>query len=132
MKAMVVFERTADQKWQPVTVYQATPGKLFGKTLPGNPIRDKNVADILATAGRPMVDGYTGEMGTMEDWIMWAQDAMSNGHDKWTSLVVPEKTIDMLYQREVIGVEPQPMMRPDLRPTVEAPQLKGRRAPVKP
>lgn len=43
---------------------------------------------------------------------MWAQDAMCNGHDKWTSLVVPEQTIDMLFQREVLGVEPQPMNRP--------------------
>jgi hypothetical protein len=79
-----------------------------------------------------MLNGYTGELGTMEDWIEWALNAMFNGY-KTTARVVPEKTIDMLYQREVLDVEPQSAFRPDLRPTLEVPSLQGRkRAPVRP
>lgn len=80
-----------------------------------------------------MLNGYTGETGTMEDWILYALDGLGNGYTSWTGQVVPEKTIDMLYQREVLDVEPQPMMRPDLRPTLDVPPLKGRRrTPVMP
>jgi hypothetical protein len=75
---------------------------------------------------RPMLDGYTGELGTMEDWIGWALGAMFSGY-KTTARVVPEETIEMLYEREVLNVEPQPMIRPDLRPTFEAPSLQGRK-----
>jgi hypothetical protein len=76
---MVVAELQPDNTFRAVTVFQATPGKLFGKTLPGDPIREQNVAAILATAKRPMLDGYTGELGTMEDWIEWALGAMFSG-----------------------------------------------------
>ena len=132
MKAMLVAELQPNNTFKAVTVFQATPGKLFGKTLPGDPIREKNVAEILRTAGRPMLNGYTGELGTMEDWIEWALGAMFNGY-KTTARVVPEKTIQMLYEREVLNVEPQPMIRPDLRPTLDMPALQGRkRTPVRP
>jgi hypothetical protein len=53
MKAMVVFELQHNNTFRATTVYQATPGKLFGKTLPGDPIREQNVAAILATAKAP-------------------------------------------------------------------------------
>ena len=135
MKAMVVFEAQPDQTWKAVTVFQATPAHLFGKTLPGDPIREKYIAGILATVGPPRLD-YTDRKGTMEDWILWAQDAMANGHDQWTSLVVPEKTIQLLYEREVVNVEPQPMSRPGLRPRLDVDQMPRRqkdcRRPVRP
>jgi hypothetical protein len=131
MKAMLVAELQPNNTFKAVTVFQATPGKLFGKTLPGDPIREQNVAAILATAKPPTLD-YTDTVGTMEDWIEWALGAMFNGY-KTTARVVPERTIDMLYQREVLNVEPQPMTRPDLRPTLDVPALRGRkRTPVKP
>src|SRR5450759_3059888 len=130
MKAMLVAELQPNNTFKAVTVFQATPGKLFGKTLPGDPIREENVAAILATAKPPMLNGYTGELGTMEDWIEWALGAMFNGY-KTTARVVPEKTIDMLYEREVLNVEPQPMIRPDLRQKIEAPAVPGpKRSPV--
>jgi hypothetical protein len=57
---------------------------------------------------------------------------MFNGY-KTTARVVPEETIEMLYEREVLDVEPQSAFRPDLRPTLEVPSLQGRkRAPVRP
>lgn len=131
MKAMLVAELQPDNTFKAVTVFQATPGRLFGKTLPGDPIREKNVAAILATAKPPTLD-YTDQVGTMEDWIEWALNAMFNGY-KTTARVVPEKTIQMLYEREVLDVEPQSAFRPDLRPTLEVPGLQGRkRAPVRP
>jgi len=114
MKAMVVFELQPNNTFKAVTVFQATPGKLFGKTLPGGRFREENVAAIIAAAKPPMIHGHTGQLGTMEDWIEWALGAMFNGY-KTTARVVPEKTIQMLYEREVLNVEPQPMTRPDLR-----------------
>ena len=110
MKAMVVFELQPNNTFKAVTVFQATPGRLFGRTLPGGRFREENVAAIIATAKPPMID-YTGEPGTMEDWIEWALNAMFNGY-KTTARVVPEKTIQMLYEREVLNVEPQAMIRP--------------------
>jgi ADP-ribosylglycohydrolase/protein-tyrosine phosphatase len=128
---MVILERTPDQKWKPVTVFQATPNRLFGKTLPGDPIREDNVAKILATQRRPVLDSITGEVGTMEDWIDYAVDAFSNGYTSWTFWLPPEKTIDMLYQREVLEVESRPMIRPDLRQKIEAPAVpEPKRSPV--
>lgn len=118
MKAMVVFELQGTT-YQAVTVFQATPGRLFGKTLPGCRFREENVAAIIASAKPPMIHGHAGELGTMEDWIEWALGAMFNGY-KTTARVVPEKTIQMLYEREVLNVEPQPMTSLHRRPRLDA------------
>ena len=127
MRAMVIFDRQPDSSWKPAAVYLATAHRLFGKALPGT-LREDQVARVLATSKRPPNVEYTEETGTYEkEWIDWALDAFSNGYSSWTEAVPPERTVTRLYQREVLGIEPQELSRPDLRPSLEPPTLVGRR-----
>lgn len=61
---------------------------------------------ILADASRPL--GDYDATGTWEDWIGWAANAFSNGYDSWAIEVVPELTLDALYEREILNVSPPP------------------------
>jgi hypothetical protein len=127
VKALLVFELQGST-YKAVTVFQATPGRLFGMTLPGGRFREENVAAIIATAKPPMIHGHAGQLGTMEDWIEWALNAMFNGY-KTTARVEPERTIQMLYEREVLNVEPQSVIRLDRRPRVDALGCRASRVP---
>jgi hypothetical protein len=130
-RAAVTFEATPNGDWKPVTVYLATPKRLQGRTLPGDPARKAWVDEILSTAKPPtLVDG---SLGTLEDWIGYIvgdpkqewPGALSNGHTTWAAEVKPTTTLTALYEREVLRIEPRPVVRPDLRPTTEAPENLG-------
>lgn len=129
-RACVRFARQDDGSWKPVTVFLGTTRALQGKTLPGDPDRSGWLDAILASAEPPLLsDDGSAERGTFEDWIGWAvgddargwPGALGNGHDTWVVEVKPELSIDQLYQREVLGNEPQGITRPELRPTTEPP-----------
>jgi hypothetical protein len=126
-RAAVTFEADERGDFQPVTVWLATPKRLAGRTLTGNPAREARVAEMMRTAKPPTLrDGTT---GTLEDCIGYfvgdqAQGwpgALGNGHTTWASEVRPEPTVEALFQREVLKIAPKPLVRPDLQPTTEAP-----------
>ena len=41
----------------------------------------------------------------MEDWIEYALDALSNGHDLDMVEVTPELTVDLTYARDVLKLD---------------------------
>ena len=100
-RAMLLFERQADASWLPTTVIIATPKRLQGKCLPGSPDRDARLASILQNALPPRINDFTEERGTFEDWITWGVYNLATGHHTWTTEVLPEITVDELFQREV-------------------------------
>jgi hypothetical protein len=102
-RAMLLFERQADASWLPTTVILATPKRLQGKCLPGNPNRDARLTSIIQNAVPPRINDQTEERGTYEDWIDWGVYNMANGHTTWTAEVLPTATVDELYEREVPG-----------------------------
>lgn len=131
-KAMLLCERQPDGEFKPVTVFLAVKNRLQMKTLPGSARRDAFVARVTANPG-PDKDPQTGQPRSVEAWLEnFALDAYSNGHATWTVMVEPTLTIDELYQREVLGIEPKRIVRPELQPTTEAPTTLGGRKKVKP
>jgi hypothetical protein len=63
-RAMLLFERQADTSWTPTTVILATPERLQGKALPGNPDRDARLARYVSDALPPRINDDTEERGT--------------------------------------------------------------------
>jgi hypothetical protein len=98
---MLMFERQSDASWLPTTVILATPKRLQGKCLPGDPNRDARLASILTNALPPRINDQTEERGTFLDWVDWALNALADGHTTWTAEVVPTATVEALYAREV-------------------------------
>src|SRR5664280_2223192 len=47
-RAMLLFERQNDISWEPTIVILATPDRLQGRALPGNPDRDARLARFLS------------------------------------------------------------------------------------
>jgi hypothetical protein len=101
---MLLFERQADASWLPTTVILATPKRLQGKCLPGSPPRDERLTSIPQNALPPRINDFTEERGTFLDWIDWAVYNLANGHTTWTAEVEPTRTVDELFQREVLDV----------------------------
>ena len=52
-RAMLIFERQNDTSWVPTIVILATPKRLQGRALPGNPDRDARLARYLSDALPP-------------------------------------------------------------------------------
>jgi hypothetical protein len=100
-RALLLFERQADASWLPTTVILATPKRLQGKGLPGDPNRGARLASILTNALPPRINDSTEVRGDYEDWVDWALDAFANGHLSWATEVKPEITVEELFQREV-------------------------------
>jgi hypothetical protein len=103
-RAMLLFKRQADASWFPTTVILATPKRLQGKCLPGDPNRDARLASILTNALPPRINDQTEERGTYEDWVTWGVYNLASGHFTWTAEVQPTRTVDELFQREVLDV----------------------------
>jgi hypothetical protein len=103
---MLIFEWQNDTSWMPTIVILATPERLQGRALPGNPDRDARRARYLSDALPPRINDDTDERGTYEDWISWALNACANGHTTWATEVVPTRTVDELFGREVLDVIP--------------------------
>jgi hypothetical protein len=100
-RATLLFERQADASWLPTTVILATPKRLLGKCLPGDPNRDARLAMLLPDARPPRINEHTDERGTFLNWVDWAVNALANGHTTWATEVVPPATVEALYVREV-------------------------------
>lgn len=130
-KAMVLCIRTAEGGWKPVTAYLATRNRLSVKTLPGSAARESHLRELRnAKMPTPASDGSP---RTWEDWLeQVALDAYSNGHTTWTVMRPPTLTVDELYDRDVLGIDPRPLTRPDLQPTTVAPLDLGGYRKVKP
>jgi hypothetical protein len=95
--------RNADQEWDPVGLWDATKCSLQSRVLPG---RDTEgfFRRIHDTARLPCLDdGETS--ATWEDFIGYALDAPSNGHDLMVSEVEPEATLDATYAKWVLGLK---------------------------
>jgi hypothetical protein len=105
-RALLLFERRADSTGMPTIVILATPERLQGRALPGNPDRDARLARYLSDALPPRINDDTEERGTYEDWITWALNACANGMTSWATEVVPTATVDELFQREVLDAIP--------------------------
>jgi hypothetical protein len=125
-RAMVLFERRRDGSWMPDSVILATPKRLRGKCLPGSPDREARLAMLLRDARPPRLNDFTEERGTYLNWVDWALNALANGHTTWTAEVEPTRTVDELFQREVLNVvrmeapaEPSPVESRDQAPEVE-------------
>jgi hypothetical protein len=103
-RALLLFERQADASWLPTTVILATPTRLQGKCLAGDPNRDARLASILKNALPPRVNDDTKERGTFEDWISWGVHHLADGHSTWATEVVPTPMVEALYGREVADV----------------------------
>jgi hypothetical protein len=103
-RAMLLFERQAEASWLPTTVILATPKRLRGKCLPGSPDREARLVMLLRDARPPRINDFTEERGTFLDWIDWAVYNLANGHSTWTAEVEPTRTVDELFQREVLDV----------------------------
>jgi hypothetical protein len=104
--AMLIFEPQDDTSWAPTIVILATPERLQGGALPGNPDRDARLARYLSDALPPRINDDTDERGTYEDWITWALNACANGMTSWATEVAPTFTVDELFRREVLDAVP--------------------------
>lgn len=100
-KAAVQYRRDQHGKWQPVGVWFATPKALQSRFVPG--YLDAWVRGIHQDAAPPMLDDER-TRGTWEDWIWYALDALSNGHDLHIAEVEPELTVDETYAKYVLGL----------------------------
>lgn len=120
--------RTSTGEWRPVGVFMATRRVLTGRALPGDEVRSRWFESIITDAQRPARADYSPERGSWEDWIGWALGAFSNGHDTMMAEVDPEPTVDMLYQREVLAVQPTLQVPDAIRPSEVVPPLTGRKS----
>lgn len=128
MARAAVWLNRIGPEWRKVGVFLATPRLLTGRALPGDADRQRWFESILDGATRPDREPYRPERGTWEDWIEIALDAFSNGHDSMMVEVEPELSVDMLYDREVLGIAPRLQSPENLRPATDAPRLGGRKA----
>lgn len=123
----IVHSRTAQGNWRPVGVVLGTPARLDFQFLPGQTGWQRWAEQAMTSASPPFKDG-TGvnpERGTWEDWIPWAVDAFTNGHDAWLTLITePEPLLEGNYRKYVLGVAPE-APSPVIREPGDIPELGG-------
>ena len=124
-RAMLVHTRQPGGGWKPVGVVQATPNRLDYKMLPGDPSMNAWASNLGANAIPPPKAEYSEERGTWEDWIGWALDAFTNGHDMWCTEVEPEVTVQATYEKFVLLIDEPTMTPKEFRATAEIPDLGG-------
>jgi hypothetical protein len=126
-RAAIQWKRAADGDWDPVGVWFATSKGLQSRVLPGQGY-DGFFKRIHQTARPPVLDD--GTYGTWEDFIEYALDALSNGHDMMVSEVKPLLTLDQTYAHYVLGLTGKALSRwkPSTIPnvtTIPTSQLRG-------
>jgi hypothetical protein len=130
-RAAVQFLRGGDGEWRAAGVWLATRASLQSRFDPAAGLGDfvKRTHDFA----RPPSTEPGGPPGTWEDWVEYALDALSNGHDLAVVETEPEPTVDELYAREVLKL-PRARVRgfalkgvPNVT-TIELPDLAGRPA----
>jgi len=102
-RVAIQWVRAPDGDWDPIGVWYGTKTSLQSRVLPGKGMEGffKRIHD---TASPPFLDN--GETrGTWEDFVGYALDALSNGHDLMVSEVPPEPTLDQTYAKWVLGLE---------------------------
>jgi hypothetical protein len=101
-RSAIQWKRDADGDFTAVGVWYATTYCLQSRVLPG--WRMENWFRNIHEMARPpcLDDGET--RGSWEDFIGYALDALSNGHDLMVSEVEPEETLDRTYARWVLGL----------------------------
>ena len=131
-RAAVQFLRQPDGGWLPVGVWLGTITTLQSRFLPDAGM-DDFARRIHEYARPPRLDN--GTIGSFCDWIGWALDGLSNGHDLFVVGVQPEMTVDDLYAREVLKMSPTQAKRqgrlkgvPSVTTLEEMPPLEGRAA----
>jgi hypothetical protein len=115
-RALVTFRRPSTEvDWTPTAVFLATPDRVDGRDVAGDPDLGAWLADILASALSTIrAESIGSEPATYEDWIGWALSASANGYFMWAVEVEPAGTIDELYERVVaslLAAEPEPVAR---------------------
>ncbi len=127
-KALLVHERIPGGRWQPVGVFLGTTNRLDYRMLPGSSGRDMWARMTVANASPPLKGDVweTEERGTWEDWVVWASDALTNGHDMWCTVVEPEGSLDATFERYVLLVDEPEMTPKEFRaPSGGIPELGG-------
>lgn len=127
MRALVV-EVNQGGSWVKRAVILASRKGVQARPLPG----DRDLSAFLRTALKLAVrpSRPDGTPGSWEDWIGWALEALSNGHDHWLVEVKPELTLKRLYQREVLGMVPEAITTEKHVPVAAPPELHGWRIGV--
>lgn len=97
---MAVQLKREGADFTPVGVWFATPQMLQSRFLPGKNM-ERWARAIHESARPPLLDDEQ-TLGTWEDWVEYALDALSNGHDLWVIEVEPEATLDLSYARYVL------------------------------
>lgn len=101
-RAAIQWLRNSEGDWDPVGVWFATPKGLTSRYLPGKGM-DGFFRRTHENASPPVLDD--GSIGTWEDFIEYALDALSNGHDLMVSEIRPSTTLDLTYAKEVLGLK---------------------------
>lgn len=107
-RVAVQLLRDENAKWKPVGVWFSTPQALQSRLLPGVGLEDF-FRRVHEGAYRPTLDD--GTQGTWDDWIDYAMDALSNGHDLHIVEVDPVLTVDIAYATYVLALDEEGVKR---------------------
>lgn len=102
-RVAIQWKRQNDGDWKPIGVWFGTHKALQSRVLPGQRM-DAWFSTIHQLASPPLIENGT-MPGTWEDFIDYALDALSNGHDLMVSEVPAELTLDRTYAKWVLGLE---------------------------
>ncbi len=102
-RVAIQWKRQPDGDFKAIGVWFATPKSLQSRVLPGVGM-EGFFRSIHTYASPPLVNNGT-TPGTWEDFIEYALDALSNGHDLHVTEVDPELTLDLTYAKYVLELE---------------------------
>jgi hypothetical protein len=108
-RVAIQWKRQEDGDFKAIGVWFATKVSLQSRVLPGQRM-DAWFSTIHQMASPPLIENGT-VRGTWEDFIEYALDALSNGHDLMVSEVEPESTLDLTYAKWVLGLEGDALSR---------------------
>jgi len=102
-RVAIQWKRQEDGDFKAIGVWFATTKSLQSRVLPGQRM-DAWFSTIHQMASPPLIENGT-MPGDWTDFIEYALDALSNGHDLMVSEVEPESTLDLTYAKWVLGLE---------------------------
>ncbi len=117
-RVAIQWKRQPDGDFKAIGVWFGTKVSLQSRVLPGVGM-EGFFSSIHSMASPPLINNGT-EQGTWEDFIEYALDALSNGHDLMVTEVEPESTLDLTYGKWVLELEGAMLSRwkPTTMPTV--------------
>ena len=134
MARAVLYHERQGENWKPVGVFLATQKRLDYRVLPGSARREAWMRTIATESKPPFKDGIglSLERGTWEDdWVPYALDSLSNGHDTWMTEVEPEPTsaqsssLESTYAKYVLGSKTGTTRKDTVPVADEVPELSG-------